>query len=166
MKHKWHLDSSMKSRIMLSFTILLLFVAVLLAGIITIQISLSSELNDIYDDNRMMLILNEDVQSLKILTEQYLSTKTTTSLEEIHNIMNELNLTAYEMKNTLPVNQVNMKIRDIGYMIESLTNHVNIALRAKMNANIAEYTENFEHISTLTRYIGIQCDESIALIAE
>ena len=97
MKHKWHLDSSMKSRIMLSFTILLLFVAVLLAGIITIQISLSSELNDIYDDNRMMLILNEDVQSLKILTEQYLSTKTTTSLEEIHNIMNELNLTAYEM---------------------------------------------------------------------
>ena len=165
MQRKWSLRG-IKARILLSFTIVLVFIGILLSGIISIQISLSGEINDIYDSNRMILILTENVHDLKLLTEQYLSTKTTESLEEIHNIINSLNLTVYEMKMISTNSQANMKIRDIGYMTESLINHVNIALRAKMDANVDKYTNNFEQITTIIKYIDVQCYAAISLMTE
>ena len=166
MKHKWRLNHSIKSQIILSFIVVILFIGILLAGVVTIQISMSNELNDLYDANSNILSLNEDIRSLKALTEQYLSTKTTEALEGIHDIMNALNLTIYEMKTTPPDSQISMKIKDIGYLTESLISHVNIALRAKMDANIDEYTENFERIVLLTEYVDTQCAEVNALMAE
>lgn len=166
MKRKWSWNSSIKSQIVLSFIVVILFVGVLLAGVAAIQISMSNELNDLYDANSNILSLNEDVHSLKTLTEQYLSTKTTEALEGIHDIMNGLNLTIYEMKTVPPSSQINMKIRDIGYLTESLINHINIALRAKMDSNIDEYTENFERIVLLTEYVDTQCGAVNALMAE
>ena len=166
MKRKWSLNNSIKSQIIISFIVVILFIGILLAGVVTIQISMSNELNDLHDANSNILSLNEDVHSLKTLTEQYLSTKTTEALEGIHDIMNALNLTIYEMKTTPPSSQINMKIRDIGYLTEGLVNHVNIALRAKMDANIDEYTENFERIGLLTEYVDTQCAAVNALMAE
>lgn len=166
MERKWRPHTSIKLRIILSFATVILFVASLLAGIVVIQISLSRELNNIYSSSQAILTLSEEVQSLKSLTEQYLSTKTTTSLEGIHDIINSLSLTAYEMKKMPPDSQMDMKIRDIGYMTEGLTSHVYIALRAKMDANIDLYTESFGQIILLTDFIDLQCGAVASLIAE
>lgn len=158
--------TSIKLRIILSFATVILFVASLLAGIAVIQISLSRELDDIYSSSQTVLTLNQKVQSLKSLTEQYLSTKTTASLEGIHDIINSLNLITYEMKKLPPDSQLDMKIRDVGHMTESLTGHVYTAIRAKMDANIDLYTESFGQIVLLADFIDLQCGAAASLIAE
>ena len=53
---------SIKSQSILSFIVVILFIGILLAGVVTIQISMSNELNDLYDANSNILSLNEKGQ--------------------------------------------------------------------------------------------------------
>lgn len=160
------MDTSIKHRLIFSFSVVIVFIMLLLAGVIATQVSLSDEINSIYDSNRKIITLNENVRSLEEETEQYLSTNTTEALEKVHGTMNELNLITYEMKNAELTSQVNLKTRDIGFMTDRLMEYVNAAILAKMTSNTEAYTTNFKNISSLVRYIDTQCTSINNLLAE
>lgn len=115
--------------------------------------SMILELKKIYEEYIYLNNLNNNVTELETQVESYLLTKSSDSLLRYYNIFNTLQSYANTFKKSHIVNEKDLMLKDIGYMLENLLIETESAINAKRGRNIELYVQNFTDSQKLSRYI-------------
>ena len=158
LRNRTFLKPSIRRRLLGCFLIIAFVMGTFALMIFNSQKMVTEEYKNIYIINNEIGQVNARVEDLTSSLSQYLSTKNTDTLEQIHSITNELELTSYEFKTYAPTSQINMMIRDIGNMCGNIIEYTNMAVIAKINRNATEYSEEYEKVYSLSQYIGAHCN--------
>ncbi|MBQ4061355.1 MAG: histidine kinase [Christensenellaceae bacterium] len=155
-----------KKKLILCFMLIVFVMGMICMMVFISNILVSQRYTKIYESNALIIQISNEVSALEEATKLYLSTKTTESLEDAHELMNSLGLLTYEFKTYPPDSDIHMMMIDISQMTDTLMSEVNTTLLAKITRNSEQYTQSFEKINRLTGYLETTCLRLNKLLTE
>ncbi|NCC75917.1 MAG: HAMP domain-containing protein [Clostridia bacterium] len=116
-------------------------------------------LNATYESNAAIFDLVVSLGEVQTYTESYLSTKSSTALENYYRASGSLNERAALLNAMVFDTQPMLLERNIRRMIESYTVETQSAIQAKRGRDIASYTEHYDKSTQIYEYIILYADQ-------
>ncbi len=113
------------------------------------------KLNTIITDYVYLNELNNDVNSLMVGLEEYLSTKSSEALLNYYTSYNHLQAKGLEIPREAVLELEGMMLKNIGFMIDNLLLETDDAVRAKRERISSEYIEHFTRSNEISEYIKL-----------
>lgn len=111
------------------------------------------KLNTIITDYVYLNNLNNDVNTLMIELEEYLSTKSSDALLNYYTSYNDLQAKALSVPREAVIEVEGMMLKNIGFMIDNLLLETDNAVRAKRERISSEYIAHFTRSNEISEYI-------------
>ncbi len=97
--------------------------------------------------------LNNDVNSLTIEVERYLTTKSSESLLNYYTVYSNLQKKAMDIPRKAAYDTQSLMLKDIGFMIDNLLEETDKAIRAKRGRISSEYIAHFQRSNEISGHI-------------
>lgn len=151
---KFGFFSSIQTRITAVMAIVLLLV--LLANIFAFRQSSETvkEINEVFASNTMIVNLGETLSRAQNSMYDYLSTKSSVSLEDFYRYEQELRAQTDELNDRNVGNELLMLENNIRNMTQSYLTVAEEAIQARRGRNVEEYKEAYARAGTLFGYIN------------
>ncbi|MDD2534484.1 MAG: histidine kinase [Eubacteriales bacterium] len=116
------------------------------------------KLNATYASNAEIFALTQNLQAVQTHTESYLSTKSSTALQNYYKASAELTERAAALNDRIVDFEPLLLERNINRMIATYSEETELAIAAKRGRDIVGYTLHYDNSSTIFRYIQNYAD--------
>lgn len=146
--------SSIQSRITAVVSVVLLLV--LMTNVFAFQRSSDTvkRINEVFTSNAAIVDLGETLANAQNSMYDYLSTKSSASLEDFYRYEQELQEQTESLNNSNIGNEVLMLEKNIRNMTQTYLNHAEEAIQARRGRNVEQYKDAYARSTTLYQYIN------------
>lgn len=142
-------------------------ITVIFAGISSVSYFISSnqskQVSSIVVDYVFLSDLNEALFSLDQAVESYLINRSSSSLLNYYNIVEDLNQRKTKMSQDRSYDPSKMLIRNISFTLEAYLNEADLTIEAKRGRNTNTYIASYERMGSLSNYLSADIDRLLSL---
>lgn len=142
-------------------------ITIIFAGISGVSYFISSnqskQVSSIVVDYVFLSDLNESILSLDHEVENFLISRSSSSLLNYYNIVEELNQQKQKLSRIRSYDPSKMLMRNISFTLSAYMEQADLAVEGKRGRNTGSYIESYERMGQLSSYLSTDIDQLLAL---